>query len=226
MLKICLVIDLDDTLYDAEAAYSYALKSVGIDPLSVDFSQARQTIKARLGEGHVGARNRILYFKQFLEGQALYSHSAVLELMEKYEKFLADHIENQWALLGRQKLFEKRLSQVPKVILTNENLRTQMIKLSAIDPKGTLFPQVITSEEMGVEKPNLKLFERALEILKCDPKNCFMVGDNWDTDLVPALEMGMKGVCSTEFRKLKSDVKIPDSVKVISRLDELESVFS
>ena len=70
MLKICLVIDLDDTLYDAEAAYSYALKSVGIDPLSVDFSQARQTIKARLGEGHVGARNRILYFKQFQIGRA------------------------------------------------------------------------------------------------------------------------------------------------------------
>ncbi|MBM4304886.1 MAG: HAD family hydrolase, partial [Deltaproteobacteria bacterium] len=62
MPKVCLVLDLDDTLYDAEAAYTYALRSVGIDPSSADFVSARQTIKSRLGEGHVGARNRILYF--------------------------------------------------------------------------------------------------------------------------------------------------------------------
>lgn len=226
MKKICLLLDLDDTLYDAEAAYQHALKSVGIDPESPDFTEARHTIKTRLGEGHVGARNRILYFKEFLERRSQYSHDALLELMESYEKHLSDHIKTQWALLDRQKLFQGKLAKFSKVILTNENLRTQMIKLRAVDPHGTLFPHVITSEEMGVEKPNLSLFQKALKTLNCTPEDCLMVGDSLDTDMAPALKLGMKVFLTTEFRKPKGSQTIPKHVQVLSRLDELETVFS
>jgi HAD superfamily hydrolase (TIGR01549 family) len=224
MRKLGLVLDLDDTLYDAEAAYAYALKEVGIDSDSPDFTEARRTIKARLGEGHVGARNRILYFKQFLDSKKHYSHSAVLELMETYEKKMGEHIKEQWTRLNRKKLFEGRLAQIPKVILTNENLRTQMIKLRAIDPNGNLFPFVITSEEMGLEKPHLSLFQSALAKLKCEPKDCVMVGDSLETDMAPALKLGMKAFLTTEFRKPKISSSIPIGVRVLGSLDEIESL--
>lgn len=224
MRKLGLVLDLDDTLYDAEAAYAYALKEVGIDPLSAEFIEARRTIKDRLGEGHVGARNRILYFKQFLDSQNHYSHSSVLEIMESYENKMGEHIKEQWTRLDRKKLFEGPLAQIPKVILTNENLRTQMIKLRAIDPKGTVFPWVITSEEMGSEKPHLSLFESALAKLKCAPQDCVMVGDSLETDMAPALKLGMKGFLTTEFRKPELSTSIPKGVRVLSSLDEIESL--
>jgi len=225
MPKVCLVLDLDDTLYDAEAAYTYALRSVGIDPFSADFVSARQTIKSRLGEGHVGARNRILYFKQFLDSQSKYSHPAVLELIEDYEKYLSDHIKNQWELLGRRRLFEQSLNKIPKVIVTNENLRTQMVKLRAIDPTGRVFPQVITSEEMGVEKPHLSLFQQAIKILNCEPKDCVMVGDNLHTDMAPALKLGMRSFLTTEFRKPKDNEIVSEGVQVLSCLDQLEKIL-
>jgi putative hydrolase of the HAD superfamily len=225
MRKLGLVLDLDDTLYDAEAAYAYALKEVGIDSDSPDFTEARRTIKARLGEGHVGARNRILYFKKFLDSKNHYSHGAVLDLMEAYEKKIGEHVREQWVRLNRKQLFEGRLAKIPKVILTNENLRTQMIKLRAIDPGGTLFPWVITSEEMGLEKPHLSLFETALHKLQCEPENCMMVGDSLDTDMAPALKLGMKSFLTTEFRKPKSSDSIPNGVKVLRSLDEIESLI-
>jgi FMN phosphatase YigB (HAD superfamily) len=225
MPKVCLVIDLDDTLYDAEAAYAYALRAVGIDPFSADFAHARQTIKSRLGEGHVGARNRILYFKQFLDNQSKYSHPAVLELIENYEKYLSDHIKNQWELLGRRRLFEQSLNKIPKVIVTNENLRTQMVKLRAIDPTGEFFPHVITSEEMGVEKPHLSLFQQAIKILNCEPKDCVMVGDSLDTDMAPALRLGMRSFLTTEFRKPKDNEIVPERVQVLNCLDQLKEML-
>lgn len=225
MKKLCLLIDLDNTLFDSEAAYAYALKSVGIDSVSSEFVQARQTVKARLGEGHVAARNRILYFKSFLERRSQYSPIAVLELMEAYEKNLSDHIKNQWNLLERKRLFEGLLASIPKVMVTNENLRTQMIKLRAIDPDGTIFPHVITSEEMGVEKPHLSIFERALNILGCLPSECLMVGDSVDLDISPAQKMGMRTLLTTEFKQLKSDESIPKEIQIIGRLNELEKLF-
>ncbi len=225
MTKTCLILDLDDTLYDAEAAYAYALKAIGIDPLSEEFLIARQIIKSRLGEGHVGARNRILYFKQLLDTNNQYSHGAVLDLMQAYEKKIAEHIGEQWRSLERQKLFEGRLGKLPKIILTNENIRTQMIKLRVIDPTGSLFPAIITSEEMGVEKPHLSLFQSALEKLGCKPNECVMVGDSLETDIAPALKLGMQSVLTTEFRKLIQKDTIPSDVKVINSLNELEMLL-
>lgn len=224
MSKFYLLIDLDDTLFDSESAYAFSLNSIGIDPSSSDYCEARQTIKSRLGEGHVGARNRILYFKEMLDRRAQYTHHHVLDLMEQYEKKLSDHIKNQWALLGRKKLFEGKLKEIPKVIVTNENLRTQMIKLRAIDPDGTLFPHVMTSEEMGVEKPSLKLFEQASKLLGAKASDCVMVGDSLETDMMPAIQLGMKAFLTTEFRK-NNIGDFPKGIQVLNRLEELEQIF-
>lgn len=225
MSKFYLLLDLDDTLFDAESAYAFSLKSIGIDPQSTDYCEARQTIKSRLGEGHVGARNRILYFKQMLDRKTEYSHHRVLDLMDQYEKNLNDNIKNQWSLLGRRKLFEGKLKEIPKVIVTNENLRTQMIKLRAIDPDGNLFPHVMTSEEMGVEKPSLILFEQAAKLLGAKISECVMVGDSLETDMAPAIQLGMRAFLTTEFRKPNNVQELPKEVRVLNRLDELERVF-
>ncbi len=140
MAKPFLIFDLDDTLFDSEAAYAYSLKSIGIDPDSTEYQEVRKMVKSRLGEGHVSARNRILYFKQMLDQKSQYSPSRVLDLMDKYETCLSEHIKNQWVMLGRKHLFQNRLKNIPKVIITNENLRTQVIKLKAIDPdRATLY---------------------------------------------------------------------------------------
>jgi len=225
MQQFYLLIDLDDTLFDAESAYAFALNSIGIDPLSPAYTEARKTIKSRLGEGHVGARNRLLYFKQMLDGASKYSHCEVLDLMDRYEKKLSDAIKEQWNLLGRKRLFEGKLGQIPKVIVTNENLRTQMIKLRAIDPDGKLFPRIVTSEEMGVEKPDLSVFEQAAKVLGVEPKDCMMVGDSFENDIVPALKLGMKSFLTTEFRKTQNVFVPPRGVEVLTKLEDLENIL-
>lgn len=56
------------------------------------------------------------------------------------------------------------------------------------------FEIIISSAEEGVSKPDLKIFQAALERMGCRAENCVMVGDRLDNDIVPAKQIGMKTV--------------------------------
>ena len=51
---------------------------------------------------------------------------------------------------------------------------------------------VIASAEEGVEKPDLRIFQLALERANCKPEEAVMVGDRIDNDMIPAKKIGMK----------------------------------
>lgn len=50
---------------------------------------------------------------------------------------------------------------------------------------------VIASAEEGIAKPDLKIFEIALQRAKCNPNEAVMIGDRIDNDIVPAKKIGM-----------------------------------
>ena len=53
---------------------------------------------------------------------------------------------------------------------------------------------VIASAEEGVEKPDLRIFQLALDRADCKPEEAVMVGDRLDNDIIPAKKIGMKTV--------------------------------
>lgn len=56
------------------------------------------------------------------------------------------------------------------------------------------FDVIAASAEEGVAKPDLRIFEIALEKADCKPQNAVMVGDRLDNDIVPANKIGMKTI--------------------------------
>lgn len=50
---------------------------------------------------------------------------------------------------------------------------------------------IIASAEEGIEKPDLRIFQTALERANCRPENAAMIGDRIDNDIVPAKKKGM-----------------------------------
>jgi putative hydrolase of the HAD superfamily len=50
------------------------------------------------------------------------------------------------------------------------------------------------SEELGVEKPDPRIFEHALELAHAPPERCVMAGDRLDYDIRPAKGLGMRTV--------------------------------
>jgi len=56
------------------------------------------------------------------------------------------------------------------------------------------FNAIVISEEVGIEKPDKKIFEVALARLGAKPENAVMVGNRIDTDILGANSFGMKSV--------------------------------
>lgn len=85
---------------------------------------------------------------------------------------------------------------------------------------GIYFDLVIASAEEGVEKPDLRIFQIALDRARCLPENAVMVGDRLDNDIIPAKKLGMKTVwVKQSFAEYKPDTEIPDYI--ISALEDI-----
>jgi putative hydrolase of the HAD superfamily len=56
------------------------------------------------------------------------------------------------------------------------------------------FDQVITSESVGLKKPNARVFNFALESANAKKENSIMIGDSLEADIQGALNVGLKAI--------------------------------
>jgi putative hydrolase of the HAD superfamily len=85
-------------------------------------------------------------------------------------------------------------------LLTNENTRTQLAKLRALTGGPlSIFTGILTSEEVGVEKPHPFILDTLLRRFSVKVEDSVMVGDNFQNDILPARKLGMKALMTHEF---------------------------
>ena len=88
---------------------------------------------------------------------------------------------------------------------------------------GLYFDVIASSAELGVAKPALAIFEKAIHMAGCRAEDAYMVGDRVDNDILPAKAMGMKTVW---IRKGLSTYQASDAADyIIADLRELSSIF-
>lgn len=83
-------------------------------------------------------------------------------------------------------------------IITNgfEEIQTKKMQSSHI---LDYFDVIITSESVGVKKPNPKVFDYALQKTNATLENSIMIGDSIEADILGALNFGMKVIhCNFE----------------------------
>lgn len=105
-------------------------------------------------------------------------------------------------------------------IITNGFKEVQHIKLDYSNLKP-FFNQIIISEEHGFNKPDIKIFDLAQQLTGAQKHECVMIGDNYDTDILGALNAEWKAFYLSENAKENTD----KNYKHIKRLIELKDVF-
>ncbi len=198
-----ILIDLDDTLcnsnftfqeYGTKAAYDVLKEPLGlknIGDFGVLLEQAKKEIKIELA-GTASSHNRILYFKRI--GEKV-SNGLDPEILRKaYHEY--------WDATYRHlKLF-------PGVVETLEELKRRGMKLALVSDMTTeiqlekihhlgiskYFDAIVTSEEVGVEKPHPSMFHAALYRLQLLAKDVLMVGDNPAKDIEGGEALNMETV--------------------------------
>lgn len=192
-------VDIDDTLYDYEYAHAKSIKycyenfkilyaEINFDRFNQDYRNCRNQILSNL-KNNGSSRSRILAFQMLFEKYELklaYIHAYKFENL--YWKTLFKFMEPNKNLI--EFLRAHKQDGVKICALSDMQMRIQVEKLIKLKLNNVI-DFLVTSEEVGIEKPAKKIFEHALRKLSAEPSKTLMIGDSIKKDIDGALAMGI-----------------------------------
>lgn len=196
-----LLVDLDNTLYDYEKANSAAKSAVIVQiskfyarPLAeveTAFIEARKRTHALL-HGTASSHNRFLYLQGVFEILKIGNYQRLCEMHDLFWSVYFDHMSPRD---GAIEFFSA--CNLPTCIVTDFTAEKQFQKL---DKLGMLnyFPLLVSSEEVGSEKPNKPIFTAALQKLGKESSEVCMIGDDFEKDVRGANDCGIFAYWLTE----------------------------
>jgi putative hydrolase of the HAD superfamily len=180
-----ILIDLDDTLYSSVEPHKLGLRAAGLlleNRIGLElqrtvslYSQSRERVKSRLGP-IASSHSRLLYFKDMLENLGL---SSRLELAIQLESTYWGAYLRAMALFPQAKRFLEtcRGLGVPVFVVSDLTCQIQIRKLVQLNLLS-LVDGLISSEDVGVDKPHDAFLEYFQENFLQAPQGAWVVGDN------------------------------------------------
>ncbi len=202
--------DTDNTLYEYEPANNKAVKEVALKMKNLigiseknfleKYSQAKKEIKMQLGNT-ASSHSRLLYFQRVLEIIGL--KAQLLIALDLEQTFWRTFLENAPLFEGvKDFFFTLKKEDIPIAIVTDLTSHIQFRKLTYFGLED-VFDAVVTSEEVGADKPDKKIFTLALDKLRLTSKNrIWMIGDNPYADI-----FGGKQINSLTLQKIHKGIE-------------------
>ncbi len=202
-----LILDLDNTLYEYDSAHQKALfflLSQFSKEFSIDFEQVKTTFLIARKKTHLelpnraASHNRLLYIQKLLE---LYEINS-LPYTLKYYNFYWDTFLNQITLFDDvYEILEQYKKKGGKIcILTDLTAHIQYRKIEKLGLSKHI-DFLVTSEEVGIEKPHPLMFFTAMKKLDCNRTETVMIGDSWEKDIVGANNVGIPSIWLSDDSK-------------------------
>jgi len=196
--------DLDDTLFDHTHATSQSLRRLLDDePILrgwtfADLQRKNDEILNDL-HPHVLAGTlpldeaRESRFRQLI-GAVSTADVAAAHAMRLARRHRAEYERNWQAVPGAVALcMALRARGLPVGIVTNNLTEEQEMKLARVG----LAPHIdalVTSADVGATKPDVRIFQAALDRLSVTAREAVMVGDSWPVDVLGAMAAGIRPV--------------------------------
>ena len=191
--------DLDNTLYpyapcneagkraalDALRERGYELDREAFDDL---YATGRRETKRETG-GTAASHNRHVYFKRGLDRRV--GAPDVASALAAGDAYWNGYLAAMSLCDGVEAVLDALdAAGIEIAVVTNLTTRVQLRKLMrlGIDDRIDL---LVTSEEVGREKPSALPFTTALAELDCRPSEALAVGDNVETDVAGANAVGL-----------------------------------
>jgi putative hydrolase of the HAD superfamily len=210
-LPDAVLFDTDNTLYPynpAHDAAQLAVKEKAMSSFSISakdfdiaFNEARKQVKARLGQT-ASSHSRLLYLQRMLEIMGL--GSQVLLALDFEQTYWRTFLANANLFDDVKELLDDlRLLGIPTAIVTDLTAQIQFRKVVYFG-LDHYFNYIVTSEEVGFDKPHEAPFKIAIE--KMQPKgDCiWMIGDNPINDI----RGGKEKINAVTLQKLHKGVNL------------------
>ena len=105
-------------------------------------------------------------------------------------------------------------------IITNGFKEVQDVKLE-VSGLRKYFDRIFISELIGVQKPGVYFFEYAIRSLNASKKECLVIGDSYESDILGAINYGLDHV----FYNVKKEEHDKKVMHEIHSLEELKKIL-
>lgn len=136
----------------------------------------------------------------------------VLGLHEKMEQLESEWIESYELIEGTKKIIEA-LSKKYKVYYLSDNVRERVEQLDRKYHFLSIFTGGIFSHEVGVRKPNPRIYQMVLKLARVDPHEAIYIDDK-SHFLSPAQALGIATFVFTTPEQLREDLKTRGIISV------------
>lgn len=228
----CVLLDFDNTLYSYECCNAAGMDAVSqlaqrqLNLGEADFDQcfrdARTELKSRLGPT-AASHSRLLYFQRTIERAGFTSQPALaLQLEQAFWRAYLDAMALFPEALNF--LHDLRIAGVQAVIVTDLTAQIQMRKMVLLG-LDRVVDWIVTSEEIGADKPDPRGFELALAKFGGVEGSVWCIGDNIEQDLAGARRaVGAITLQKVEGKPVRP--KSPDVDAVFSEFGDLRRLFA
>lgn len=177
-----LLIDLDNTLIDRDAAFATWIREE-VDRLGGSEADVEALIEAD-DSGYAERDEFARVMRERLDSDA--------DLDELIDRIRHEHVRHVELNAGiRERLERFADAGVDVAVLTNGNVKQQTMKLERVGLEHLVDGAVI-SESAGLEKPDPEIFRSAMGDRHARADETWMVGDNADADIHGAQEAGIR----------------------------------
>jgi 2-haloacid dehalogenase len=189
-----IIFDADGTLFDYDRAEISALQTAfeqsNNDYKSEYLSLYRMSNKILWDAFELGditlERLKIQRFELFLEQICI-----SVDAEEFSKEYLLQLSAGTYLIDGAEELLKSLSGKVGLILMTNGIKEVQRSRLGKSSIKS-YFSDIIISDEVGVAKPDRKIFEIALENMSIiDKDTVLMVGDNLNSDIKGGINFGI-----------------------------------
>lgn len=189
------IFDFDNTLYDYDSINTNALQTtfyciskqfdINIDIINNTYNKINKNIKS--SNNSVNKFNKHIYIKQLFE-----TLNIPIKFIHHYVTIYNDNFYKLFKLYdGVIELFQwLKQKHIKIAILSNNIFLQQLDKLKFVEIIDYI-DIIQTSDECGEEKPNKQIFYLIQSKLNISFDHLVAVGDNYDHDIVPSIELKM-----------------------------------
>jgi len=197
---IAVVFDFDNTLYNYDSAHLEGIRSVSVyfkrvfnissDAFIEFYEEAKYIVKEQLGDT-AASHNKMFYFKNILYKLGYKSIEYIEEIDNIYwNSFHKSMSLYPWVI----PVFDYIKSNNIKIgLCTNYMLSEQLDKIRILGI-GMYFDAIVSSEEVGLDKPHLPIYKQIAYDLSLNYENILFIGDDYLRDYLIPVELGMKAL--------------------------------
>lgn len=197
-----ILFDLDHTLWDCDGNSVASLRNLyrrfgaelrfeSFEAFNSTYQAINDELWAALPDSGMSVEEvRLLRFVKTLESAGQSAPTLGETLAEEYMRLM---VSSTMLMPFAKEVLAELKPYFSISVATNGIAKVQRGKMSSSGLTDYV-ERLFISDEIGAMKPKREYFDHVLDILRCKPSECVMVGDNPATDIKGALDNGLRAI--------------------------------